>query len=97
MNAVYFLVNVIFHLLSILIVLFISSVAKHLESANTMFSFVWWIIGFYWVSAGGQALAQDSPQLYWFVLFQFLIQIVHISFHFIIYSSFGKSTGIFLF
>ncbi|XP_020218162.1 E3 ubiquitin-protein ligase At1g12760 isoform X1 [Cajanus cajan] len=42
-----------------------SSVAKHLESANTMFSFVWWIIGFYWVSAGGQALAQESPQLYW--------------------------------
>ncbi|KAL6349308.1 hypothetical protein AAG906_033964 [Vitis piasezkii] len=42
-----------------------SSVAKHLESANTMFSFIWWIIGFYWVSAGGQALARDSPQLYW--------------------------------
>lgn len=42
-----------------------TSVAKHLESANTMFSFVWWIIGFYWVSAGGQALAQESPQLYW--------------------------------
>ncbi|BBH03315.1 Zinc finger, C3HC4 type RING finger family protein [Prunus dulcis] len=42
-----------------------SSVAKHLESANTMFSFIWWIIGFYWVSAGGQALAHASPQLYW--------------------------------
>ncbi|KAK7308992.1 hypothetical protein RJT34_05379 [Clitoria ternatea] len=42
-----------------------TSVAKHLESANTMFSFIWWIIGFYWVSAGGQSLAQDSPQLYW--------------------------------
>ncbi|KAK9984440.1 hypothetical protein SO802_033965 [Lithocarpus litseifolius] len=41
------------------------SVAKHLESANTMFSFIWWIIGFYWVSAGGQDLARDSPQLYW--------------------------------
>ncbi|XP_040990332.1 LOW QUALITY PROTEIN: E3 ubiquitin-protein ligase At1g12760-like [Juglans microcarpa x Juglans regia] len=41
------------------------SVAKHLESANTMFSFIWWIIGFYWVSADGQALAQGSPQLYW--------------------------------
>lgn len=41
------------------------SVAKHLESANTMFSFIWWIIGFYWVSAGGQSLAQASPQLYW--------------------------------
>lgn len=44
-----------------------SSVAKHLESANTMFSFIWWIIGFYWVSAGGQALARGAPQLYWFV------------------------------
>ncbi|KAB5564472.1 hypothetical protein DKX38_004526 [Salix brachista] len=42
-----------------------TSVAKHLESANTMFSFIWWIIGFYWVSTGGQALAQGSPQLYW--------------------------------
>ncbi|GMJ06188.1 hypothetical protein like AT4G11680 [Hibiscus trionum] len=42
-----------------------SSVAKHLESTNTMFSFIWWIIGFYWVSIGGQALARSSPQLYW--------------------------------
>ena len=42
-----------------------SSVAKHLESANTMFSFIWWIIGFYWVSAGGQDLAQESPRIYW--------------------------------
>lgn len=41
------------------------SVAKHLESANTMFSFIWWIIGFYWVSADSQALARGSPQLYW--------------------------------
>ncbi|XP_066319038.1 E3 ubiquitin-protein ligase At1g63170-like [Miscanthus floridulus] len=41
------------------------SVAKHLESANTMFSFVWWIIGFYWVSAGGEVLTHDAPQLYW--------------------------------
>ncbi|XP_019446603.1 PREDICTED: E3 ubiquitin-protein ligase At1g12760-like [Lupinus angustifolius] len=42
-----------------------TSMAKHLESANTMFSFIWWVIGFYWVSAGGQGLAQDSPLLYW--------------------------------
>ncbi|KAK9143481.1 hypothetical protein Syun_012881 [Stephania yunnanensis] len=42
-----------------------TSVAKHLESANTMFSFIWWIIGFYWVSAGGQELTHDAPQLYW--------------------------------
>ncbi|RWR87616.1 E3 ubiquitin-protein ligase-like protein isoform X2 [Cinnamomum micranthum f. kanehirae] len=42
-----------------------TSVAKHLESANTMFSFIWWIIGFYWVSAGGQTLTRDAPHLYW--------------------------------
>ncbi|KAI8024564.1 E3 ubiquitin-protein ligase [Camellia lanceoleosa] len=42
-----------------------TSVAKQLESANTMFSFIWWIIGFYWVSAGGESLIHDSPQLYW--------------------------------
>ncbi|KAL6986193.1 hypothetical protein U1Q18_019561 [Sarracenia purpurea var. burkii] len=42
-----------------------SNLVKHLESANTMFSFVWWIVGFYWISAGGQALARESPQLYW--------------------------------
>ncbi|CAM8882313.1 unnamed protein product [Rhodiola kirilowii] len=42
-----------------------NSVAKNLESANTMFSFIWWIVGFYWVSAGGQSLSTDSPQLYW--------------------------------
>lgn len=42
-----------------------STAAKHLESANTMFSFIWWIIGFYWVSAGGQSMARDSPKLYW--------------------------------
>ncbi|VVB07673.1 unnamed protein product [Arabis nemorensis] len=42
-----------------------SNSAKHLESANTMFSFIWWIIGFYWVSAGGQTLSNDAPQLYW--------------------------------
>ncbi|KAL3536864.1 hypothetical protein ACH5RR_000230 [Cinchona calisaya] len=42
-----------------------TSIAKHLESANTMFSFIWWIIGFYWVSAGGPSLTHDSPQLYW--------------------------------
>ncbi|CAG7885897.1 unnamed protein product, partial [Brassica rapa] len=41
---------------------------KHLESANTMFSFIWWIIGFYWVSSGGEEIAQGSPQLYWFTV-----------------------------
>eukprot|EP00249_Psilotum_nudum_P021794 c28249_g1_i2 orf=399-1556(+) len=42
-----------------------SSLAKRLESANTMFSFIWWIVGFYWIAVGSQALAHDSPRLYW--------------------------------
>lgn len=42
-----------------------TSVVKHIESANTMFSFIWWIVGFYWVTAGGQTLTIDSPLLYW--------------------------------
>ncbi|CAH8325305.1 unnamed protein product [Eruca vesicaria subsp. sativa] len=42
-----------------------SSVAKHIESTNAIFSFVWWLIGFYWVTADAEELAQSSPQLYW--------------------------------
>lgn len=42
-----------------------ASWAKRLESANTMFSFVWWIAGFYWITAGGQSLAVDAPHVYW--------------------------------
>ncbi|CAK9864474.1 unnamed protein product [Sphagnum jensenii] len=41
------------------------SLAKRLESTNTMFSFVWWIVGFYWITAGGQALPTEAPHLYW--------------------------------
>ncbi|XP_068658342.1 E3 ubiquitin protein ligase RIE1-like [Aristolochia californica] len=42
-----------------------SSFAKRLESTNTMVSFLWWIVGFYWIVVGGQALLQDAPRLYW--------------------------------
>ncbi|KAK9207420.1 hypothetical protein WN943_017707 [Citrus x changshan-huyou] len=42
-----------------------SSVAKNLESANTFFSFLWWIVGFYWITASGETLISCSPQLYW--------------------------------
>ncbi|CAL0313384.1 unnamed protein product [Lupinus luteus] len=42
-----------------------TSTVKRLESANTMFSFIWWVVGFYWISSGGEDLAQDSPLLYW--------------------------------
>ncbi|KAM7508685.1 hypothetical protein LguiA_019138 [Lonicera macranthoides] len=53
------------HLVSVNVRPQIPSLAKHLESAITMFSFIWWIIGFYWVSVGGRNLSHDSPQLYW--------------------------------
>ena len=42
------------------------SFAKHLESMNRMFSFIWWIVGFYWITAGHQVLIQEAPKLYWY-------------------------------
>lgn len=42
-----------------------SSVAKRCESVNTMASFLWWIVGFYWVVSGGDLLLQKAPHLYW--------------------------------
>ncbi|CAL9007023.1 unnamed protein product [Prunus brigantina] len=57
-----------------------TSVTKHLESANTMFSFIWWVIGFYWVTDGGQTLLCDSPHLYWlcvtFLAFDMLFVVI---------------------
>ncbi|XP_020588141.1 E3 ubiquitin protein ligase RIE1 [Phalaenopsis equestris] len=42
-----------------------NSVFKQCESVNTMASFLWWIVGFYWVISGGEALVQNAPRLYW--------------------------------
>ncbi|KNA23190.1 hypothetical protein SOVF_027160 [Spinacia oleracea] len=42
-----------------------SSFSKRCESGNTMASFLWWIVGFYWVVSGGEQLLQDAPRLYW--------------------------------
>ena len=33
-----------------------------------MASFLWWIVGFYWVVSGGDALLRDAPRLYWYAL-----------------------------
>uniref|UniRef100_A0A2P2JS87 RING-type E3 ubiquitin transferase n=1 Tax=Rhizophora mucronata TaxID=61149 RepID=A0A2P2JS87_RHIMU len=41
------------------------SMMKRLESINTMVSSIWWLVGFYWIVVGGQALLLVSPQLYW--------------------------------
>ncbi|XP_057482412.1 LOW QUALITY PROTEIN: E3 ubiquitin protein ligase RIE1-like [Actinidia eriantha] len=42
-----------------------SSVTKRCESVNTMASFLWWIVGFYWVVSGGDILLHKAPRLYW--------------------------------
>ncbi|KAJ7954328.1 E3 ubiquitin-protein ligase family [Quillaja saponaria] len=42
-----------------------SGFTKRCESVNTMASFLWWIVGFYWVVSGGDILLQDAPRLYW--------------------------------
>ncbi|TYI97851.1 hypothetical protein E1A91_D01G172100v1 [Gossypium mustelinum] len=42
-----------------------SSVTKRCESVNTLASFIWWIVGFYWVISGGNILLQQAPRLYW--------------------------------
>ncbi|MCO5596401.1 hypothetical protein L7F22_050462 [Adiantum nelumboides] len=39
------------------------SAAKRIESANTSFSFVWWVLGFYWTTTGNQS--QNAPLLFW--------------------------------
>ncbi|KAK1308415.1 E3 ubiquitin protein ligase RIE1 [Acorus calamus] len=45
-----------------------SSFAKRCESVNTMASFLWWIVGFYWMVSGGEALLQNAPRLYWLAM-----------------------------
>ncbi|XWS77094.1 hypothetical protein CRYUN_Cryun01aG0233000 [Craigia yunnanensis] len=55
-----------------------TSFVKSLESANTMFSFLWWIIGFYWITANGQVLTRHSPQLYWLCVTFLAIDVVFV-------------------
>lgn len=31
-----------------------------------MASFLWWIVGFYWIVSGGNVLLHDAPHLYWY-------------------------------
>lgn len=42
-----------------------SGFTKRCESVNTMVSFLWWIVGFYWVVSGGNQLLDKAPNLYW--------------------------------
>uniref|UniRef100_A0A1J3EUW4 RING-type E3 ubiquitin transferase n=1 Tax=Noccaea caerulescens TaxID=107243 RepID=A0A1J3EUW4_NOCCA len=38
---------------------------KTCESMNTIISFVWWIVGFYWLVSGGDILVENASHLYW--------------------------------
>lgn len=42
-----------------------SRVVKGCESLNTVVSFLWWLVGFYWVISGGDNLLQNASTLYW--------------------------------
>ncbi|KAK9742915.1 hypothetical protein RND81_03G205300 [Saponaria officinalis] len=57
-----------------------TSAAKYLESASRILSFMWWIIGFYWISSGGQMLADNAPKLYWlttvFLIFDVIVVVI---------------------
>ena len=33
---------------------------------NTIVSFVWWIVGFYWLVSGGEILLENASHLYWY-------------------------------
>ncbi|KVH96201.1 Beta-Casp domain-containing protein [Cynara cardunculus var. scolymus] len=41
------------------------SYTKRCENLNTMASFVWWLVGFYWMVSGGEILLHNAPRLYW--------------------------------
>ncbi|KAI3699019.1 hypothetical protein L2E82_42994 [Cichorium intybus] len=41
------------------------SYTKRCENLNTMVSFVWWLVGFYWMVSGGEILLRNAPRLYW--------------------------------
>jgi len=43
---------------------------------NTMISFLWWIIGFYWIVSGGEVLELGAPRLYWYVSFFFFFSVL---------------------
>jgi hypothetical protein len=43
--------------------------ANRCETINTLISFLWWIIGFYWLVSGGEVLEYGAPRLYWYVTF----------------------------
>ncbi|XP_071692620.1 E3 ubiquitin protein ligase RIE1 [Rutidosis leptorrhynchoides] len=41
------------------------SYTKRCENLNTMASFIWWLVGFYWMVSGGEILMHSAPRLYW--------------------------------
>ncbi|XP_059658346.1 E3 ubiquitin protein ligase RIE1-like [Cornus florida] len=42
-----------------------SRAPKRCDYLNTVASFIWWMVGFYWIVSGGKILLQGAPHLYW--------------------------------
>ncbi|KAI4325602.1 hypothetical protein MLD38_030984 [Melastoma candidum] len=57
-----------------------SRMFKRLDSMNTLFSSLWWAIGFYWTVVGGQLLIQDSPRLYWLTVIFLAVDVFFVIF-----------------
>jgi len=49
--------------------LFFVILLSRCETMNTLISFLWWIIGFYWLVSGGVVLEYGAPRLYWYDTF----------------------------
>jgi hypothetical protein len=49
------------------------SYTSRCESMNTMISFLWWVIGFYWIVSGGEVLELGAPRLYWYASILFTV------------------------
>ncbi|KMZ65302.1 RING finger protein [Zostera marina] len=39
--------------------------ARRFESINALLSFLWWVVGFYWIVCGGEIILRNAPKLYW--------------------------------
>lgn len=46
-------------------------------SLQILFSFLWWLIAFYWITASGGTSTQDSSQLYWLAFIEYSFSVLN--------------------
>ncbi|KAL5716530.1 hypothetical protein ACHQM5_018207 [Ranunculus cassubicifolius] len=63
------IVFAVIHLLDFLLILAdrrITEIAVNiLRRVSQVFAFVWWIVGVFWILAGGDLIRNNAPVLYW--------------------------------